>query len=143
MEKDIRWLQRLANFDRAIAKLRKAVDPLQMPDKDRTHFSDLEKEGLIKRFEYSYELAWNVMKDYLEFQGNTDIKDPRDAIRTAFKVKLIEDGEIWMDMIRSSQQTGHTYNQAVAEDIFTKIVAVYFHEFLDFQTRMRNISKTL
>ena len=143
MEKDIRWLQRLANFDRAIAKLKEAVDPLQMPDEDKAHFSDLEKEGLIKRFEYSYELAWNVMKDYLEFQGNTDIKGPRDAIRAAFKVNLIEDGEIWMDMIRSRQLTAHTYNQAVAEDIFTKIIAVYYHEFLHFQTRMKNISEAI
>lgn len=128
---DIRWEQRFANFNKALAKLASAVK-----DQEPESLSELEKEGLIQRFEYTHELAWNVMKDYLAYQGNTMIGGSRDATREAFKINLIEDGETWMDMIKSRNQTTHTYNEETAEDIFQKIIHKYFALFIAFQRKM-------
>ena len=101
-EQDIRWKQRFSNYQKAYAKLAEVV-------KNNTleQLTDLEKEGLIQRFEYTYELAWKVMKDYLEYQGITGITGSRDAIREAFQKELITNGENWMNMIKSRNQTTH------------------------------------
>ncbi|KGO92074.1 nucleotidyltransferase substrate binding protein [Flavobacterium subsaxonicum] len=136
---DIRWEQRFTNFNKAFAKLKETVDTLD-PEADNFSdaLSDLEKEGLIQRFEYTHELAWKVMKDYIEYQGSTDIGGSRDATREAFKMGLIDNGETWMDMIKSRNLTTHTYNEATAEDIFTKIVNDYFKLFTAFQSKMEH-----
>jgi nucleotidyltransferase substrate binding protein (TIGR01987 family) len=96
----------------------------------------LEKEGLIQRFEYTYELAWKVMKDYLEYQGITGITGSRDAIREAFQKELINDGENWMNMIKSRNQTIHLYNEATANEIATNIIDIYFELFKSFNSKM-------
>ena len=134
---DIRWEQRFANFNRAFAKLQETVDSLN-PNEDgfEDTLSELEKERLIQRFEYTHELAWNVMKDYIEYQGATDVGGSRDATRSAFKIGLIADGEQWMDMIKSRNLTTHTYNEETADTIFTKIVTDYFGLFKAFQIKM-------
>jgi len=80
--------------------------------------SDLEKAGVIQRFEYSLMLAWNTLKDFLKYQGTTDsILGSRDAPRSAFAAGLIEDGAIWMEMITARNQTSHTYNEQTANMI--------------------------
>ena len=111
-EQDIRWKQRFSNYQKAYAKLAEVV-------KNNTleQLTDLEKEGLIQRFEYTYELAWKVMKDYLEYQGITGITGSRDAIREAFQKELITNGENWMNMIKSRNQTTHLYNEATAQEL--------------------------
>jgi nucleotidyltransferase substrate binding protein (TIGR01987 family) len=98
--------------------------------------NDIIKEGLIKCFEYTYELAWNVMKDYAEYQGNPSVGGSRDATREAFLLKLIDNGEVWMDMIRSRNQTSHTYNDDTADEIYKKILFSYYPSFLDFRNTM-------
>lgn len=103
--------------------------------------SDLEKDGLIQRFEYTHELAWKVMKDYLKYQGTVDLGGSRDAIREAFKINLVEDGESWMDMIKSRNLTAHTYNDSVASEIFLKIVINYYPLFKSFQIQMEGLRK--
>lgn len=80
------------------------------------------KEGLIQRFEYTHELAWNVMKDYAEYQGNNSVGGSRDATREALQLKIIEYGEVWMDMIQSRNKTTHTYNESTANEIYGKII---------------------
>src|SRR5690606_3325991 len=97
---------------------------------------DIIKEGLIQRFEYTHELAWNVMKDFLANAGNTGIYGSKDATREAFAAELIHDGDIWMDMIRSRNKTLHTYNEETADDIFIKILQHYHPEFLLFRDKM-------
>lgn len=131
---DIRWEQRFANYNRALSKLTDAVKNTAL-----AQFSDLEKEGIIQRFEYTHELAWNVMKDYLEYQGNSSIGGSRDATREAFKINLLKDGEAWMDMIKSRNQTTHTYNEETAEEIFEKIVSNYYSFFVSFQQKMESL----
>lgn len=133
-EQDIRWEQRLRNYIRALSQLHKAVDLAKSRE-----LSDLEEQGLIQSFEYTHELAWNVMKDFFEYQGNTEIKGSRDAIREAFSKGLIADGETWMKTINSRKLTVHTYNEEVAEEISNEIINTYFDLFIQFQTKMEEI----
>src|ERR1700761_4630410 len=106
---DIRWEQRFANYRKALTQLTKFID--------KGDLTDLEEQGIIKAFEYTYELAWNTLKDYLEYQGILDITGSRDALREAFKANLITDGDTWMEMIKSRDLTAHTYNEDTADEI--------------------------
>ena len=131
-DQDVRWVQRLANFKRARSRLTSAVELAGMRD-----LSDLEKQGMIQAFEFVFELAWNVMKDYFLYQGNPTITGSRDAIRTAFKHGLLEDGDGWMEMIKSRNQSAHTYNESVANDITGKILHSYHGLFAQFEVEMQ------
>ena len=133
---DIRWHQRLANFIKALAQLEKGVALMR-----ERELSDLEQQGLIKAFEFTHELAWNVMKDFFEHQGNMTIKGSRDAIREAFKRDLISDGETWMQTITSRQKTVHTYNEDSVGEIACEIADDYlpiFQAFRETMTILRN-----
>lgn len=136
MEPDIRWKQRLENYSKALRQLESAVTLSRERD-----LSDLEEQGLIQAFEFSHELAWNVMKDYFLFQGNSNITGSRDASREAFQVGLVSDGDGWMEMLKSRNQTSHTYNEDIASDIANKIKNRYFDLFLDFEQKMKSIKE--
>lgn len=132
MGDDIRWLQRFEHYLKAFALLDEAVTLSR-----QRSLSDLEQQGLIQRFEFTHELAWNVLKDYLEFQGYTGITGSRDAVRLAFERGLIGHGELWMEMIKSRNQSSHTYNEEVAEEIAGRIVHAYHNVLRDFADRMK------
>lgn len=146
MENDIRWQQRFSNFVKALTKLEQAVsyiknDLIKTEELNQNSIIVLDemiKEGLIQRFEYTHELAWNVMKDYAEYQGNSTVGGSRDATREAFQLKLISDGHIWMDMIVSRNKTSHTYNEEIADEIYFKILDNYFPAILEFNKNMEN-----
>jgi len=143
---DIRWEQRFSNFNKALSKLEESVeyikhnfldDENELESENLGHVVDeLIKEGLIQRFEYTHELAWNVMKDYAYFQGNSTVGGSRDATREAFKLQIIDDADIWMDMIQSRNKTSHTYNEETANEIFSKIINDYFSLFVNFRNVM-------
>lgn len=130
-EKDIRWIQRYDNYKKALNSLSSAVEI----SKDRP-LSDLEEQGLIQAFEYTFELAWNVMKDFFEYQAEEGIRGSRDAIRLAFNRGLIAEGHIWMDMIESRIKSSHTYNEGVAHEITEKVLSNYHKCFIDFKNTM-------
>ncbi len=146
MEEDIRWEQRYSNFVKALHKLSQAVEYIKHNFRDENKpidtsdtgyvLDEMIKEGLIQRFEYTHELAWNVMKDYASFQGNTNVGGSRDATREAFQLKIVSDGKIWMDMIGSRNKTSHTYNEETADEIYSKIMNEYYPAFLEFQMNM-------
>jgi nucleotidyltransferase substrate binding protein (TIGR01987 family) len=92
-------------------------------------YTELEREGLIQRFEYTFELARNTIKDFLQEQGFTDITGSRDAVRKAFQVGLLVDGEGWMKMIDDRIMTSHTYNEDTAEEIAGAVKEKYFNMF--------------
>ena len=119
--KDIRWVQRFDNFKRAFARLTEAV----VLAKQRK-LSELEEQGLIQAFEFTHEMAWNVLKDYLEEQRFRDVIGSKGATREAFKNGLIEDGETWMEMIKARNLTSHTYNQDVADGIVRDTLAKFY-----------------
>lgn len=131
---DIRWQQRLRNYEKALLQLVSAVTLSR-----QRSLSELEKLGLIQAFEFTHELAWNVMKDYFLYQGNTNITRSRDAIRESYSQGLITDGEGWMEMIMSRNQTSHTYNLEVANEIVGKIIRQYCELFNHFLQRMQSL----
>lgn len=133
---DIRWHQRLEHLQKALSQLKEAV----LLSENRP-LANIETQGLIKAFEFTYELAWNVMKDYFEDQANISITGSRDAIREAFQRGLIVDGDDWMEMIKSRNQTSYTYNQNTAEEISRKIVSLYCDLFEKFTKRMSELKK--
>jgi len=132
MEKDIRWKQRFQNYSDALNHLRFAV-------KEITNPSDLEKEGTIQRFEFTHELAWKLMKDYLEYEGISGIRGSRSATREAFNKGLITQGEVWMDMIESRNKTVHTYINDILEKEYHLIVTSYYPLLEEFKTEMKEL----
>ena len=131
----LRWEQRFSNFTKVCRKLTEAVTYTR--DQSQ-HSNDLFRDGIIHRFEYTHELAWNVMKDYARYQGIDHVGGSRDATREAFQLGLIKEGEIWMDMIISSNKTTHTYEEDTANEIYNKIIADYHAEFLAFEEMMKS-----
>ena len=134
--KDIRWIQRFNNFNKAFSQFKEAVEL-----REERELSKLEEQGLIQAFEYTHELAWNTLKDFLEGRGAPKIYGSRDATKEAFKAGLIENGEIWMDMIISRNRTTHTYNEKAITKIVSILTGVYFDEFLDFRARMEVLKR--
>jgi len=130
---DIRWLQRFENYRKAVGQLTRFIE--------KGELNEFEEQGLIQSFEYTYELAWNTLKDLFEQQGESNILGSRDAFRLAFKRGLIENGEIWMDMIKSRGLTSHTYNETLAAAIVSSIRSAYFKEFVQLQLRLETLSQ--
>ncbi len=119
--KDIRWIQRFQNFDRAFLLLRSALE-----ERGLEQMSELEKEGLIQRFEYSYELAWKTMKDYLEEQGTIiNPVTPRNVIKEAFSAQIIADGQVWVDMMLHRNLLDHTYDFSKFQEVLDAVVKRY------------------
>jgi nucleotidyltransferase substrate binding protein (TIGR01987 family) len=137
MELDIRWRQRFSNYKKALNKLREAVEYItENKCASETILEEIVNEGLVQRFEYTHELAWNLMKDYAEYQGNNSIGGSRDATREALNIKLIEDGTVWMDMIRSRNETSHTYNEETVNAVVKKIMVEYLPVMLKLSSSM-------
>ena len=134
--KDIRWIQRFNNFNKVFAQFKEAVAL-----SEQRKLSNLEEQGLVQSFEYTHELAWNTLKDFLESRGVTNIYGSRDATREAFKIGLIENGETWMEMIDSRNQTTHTYNQETVAEIVSAVTHSYFAQFEELQTRMKKLKE--
>ncbi len=124
MKEDIRWKQRFDNFQKVFLKLEEAVLLSQ-----KRSLSKLENQGLIQGFEYTHELAWNMIKDYLEEQGIFGLIGSKSTIREAFKLGILKEGEIWMNMIQSRNQTSHTYNTTLADQVVSDILHKYYYQF--------------
>jgi len=106
---------------------------------DKGILSALEEQGLIKSFEYTYELAWNTLKDFYEAQGESGLQGSKDVIRLAFKRGLIAEGKIWMDMVQSRVQTSHTYNELTARNVIEAIKTKYFAAFLKLRQTLEGL----
>ncbi len=135
IESDIRWRQRLENFSRALAQLNEAVD-LQVA----RELSNIEKQGFIKAFEFTHELAWNVMKDFAVYQGSTQMLGSRDATRDAFKKGLITNGEVWMEMIVTRNKAVHTYSTEIVNSVIKLTLSTYVDEFNAFEAIMLKVA---
>lgn len=127
-ESDIRWQQRFENFEKALIQLSAGLE-IENP-------SDLEREGIIQRFEYTFDLAWKTLKDFFEYQGYQDLTGSRDTFREAFKQGIISDGEIWMEMIESRNLTSHVYDEATAKEIFETVKEKYFPLYIKLKDRL-------
>jgi len=130
MAEDIRWKQRFDNFLKALQTLSDAAGLAS-----ERELTKLEEQGVIQSFEFTHELAWNVLKDYLEYQGVRGIVGSRGAVREAFRNALIEDGETWMTMIRDRNLSPHTYDQNTAREIVERILRAHHPAFLKMASR--------
>lgn len=128
---DVRWLQRLSNYRKALRQLTEVVELAAARP-----LSNIERQGLIKAFEFTYELAWNVMKDYFDYQGNVLITGSRDAIREAFQRSLVVEGDEWMNMVGDRNRTAHSYNEDVAREIAERVIGIYYPLFQNFEVQM-------
>ncbi|PCJ83772.1 MAG: nucleotidyltransferase [Flavobacteriales bacterium] len=127
-EQDIRWQQRFSNYNKALKQLEKFVEKEQL--------NELEEQGLIKAFEYNYELAWKTLQDLLREKGYEDIAGPKPVIRQSFQDGYITDGEGWMKMVQSRNLTSHTYNQETADEIAENIIGTYVGLFIALRQRL-------
>ena len=130
---DIRWKQRFEHFSNAFKQLKNAKQLSTTRD-----FTELELQGVIQAFEVSQELSWKVMKDFLEEQEKTDLFGSKNAVKEAFNVGLIANGEVWFDMIKSRNLTSHIYDHSEIVAILDVILNVYFAAFIDFEDKMKS-----
>lgn len=117
MTQDIRWKQRFSNFKKATIQLTEFIE--------KGDLNKFELQGLIQCFEYTFELAWKTMKDYLEFEGY-EVKSPRSTIQTAFQTQLITEGHIWIDALEKRNLMAHTYDEEVANQAEELIKINYY-----------------
>ena len=123
--KDKRWQQRFQNFDKAFVLLSSAFEGRLLKE-----LSDLEQEGVIQRFEYSYELAWKTMKDYLEEDGIVITRvTPRNVIKEAFAAGIIDDGQVWIDMMLHRNLLAHTYDFSKFKEVLEAVENYYLAAF--------------
>lgn len=126
---DIRWQQRFDNFQRALNLLLAAFS-----SKPLDQLNDLEKEGVIQRFEYTFELGWKTIKDYLVYSGiQFSVISPRDVLREAFQARVIADGTVWIAMLDDRNLLSHTYDQAIFERVLGTIHNEYLGPLQDLQ----------
>ncbi|HKJ78817.1 MAG TPA: nucleotidyltransferase substrate binding protein [Prolixibacteraceae bacterium] len=125
--KDIRWLQRFVNFNKAFAQLERFVS--------KEDLNEMEEQGLIKAFEYTYELGWKTLQDLLKEKGYSDIIGPRPVIEQSFQDGLIIDGKEWMQMHKSRNLTSHTYDEDTADEIVEQIREKYYYLLKDLKYR--------
>ena len=128
---DIRWKQRFQNFENAYSQFKESID--EFGDTKES----LIKEGIIQRFEFTHELAWKVMKDFLNYEGIQDIIGSRSATREAFNKELITNGIEWMNMLNTRNLTVHTYQNSILESEFEKIKTNYYPLFEEFYNKMK------
>ena len=120
MAQEVRWQYRFRNFARAFSLLSEALEG-EVED-----LNDLEREGVIRRFEHTFELSWNTLKDRLEYDGVImQSFTPRNVIRTAVATGLVSDGQTWMNMLEDRRNTSHRYDSALLESVISNIQSNY------------------
>ena len=117
--KEIRWKQRFENFDKSYKLLKKYSN--------QEITTELERAGIIQFFEMTFELAWKVLKDYLESEGYI-VKSPRETVKQAFQIGLIDNGHIWIDALSNRNLTTHTYDEELATKMTSEILNAYLPE---------------
>ncbi len=133
---NLRWEQRFVSYQKAFTKLEQ--DLLLANTRELTL---LEKQGIIHGFEFTFELAWKLLKDYLEYQGFNNILGPRDSIKEAFNLGIIQNGNIWLEALQARNLTSHVYDEEISEKVFIEIKSKYiliFSELFNKFTKIKN-----
>jgi len=134
VSEDVRWKQRFSNYCKALARLSEAVSL-----SEERPLTELEEQGLIQGFEYTHELAWKVLKDFMEDQSPTPIYGSKDAVRYSFRAGLLDHGDDWMKMIESRNETSHTYDDETKDKVVKAILESYYPEFLALKERLSTL----
>jgi nucleotidyltransferase substrate binding protein (TIGR01987 family) len=114
--------QKLGNYKKALARLEEALAEKE-PDQ-------YVYDAVIKRFEFTYELAWKLLKAFIEYKGGEDVRFPRDIFKEAYAKGLLENGEVWLSMLQDRNLSSHTYSQERAMEIYNRVKDIYFEEFI-------------
>lgn len=138
MEQDVRWIQRLSNYSKALCRLNEAAIIVDQHQEYGETVNRLLKEGLIQRFEFTHELSWNMIKDYAEYQGNTEIRGSRDAFRWGLQNGIIDD-KAWMKSIEDRNLMSHDYNSETADSVVVKIIKTYLPLFNRLEQQMLSL----
>lgn len=131
MSKKIRWQQRFENLEQAFLKLKEGVI--------KTEYTELERAGLIQYFEFTFELSWKTMKDFLESEGFA-VTSPRDTLKQAFQSGYIKEGKKWMEALEDRNLTTHTYDEKSSRKIETLIKTKYFSMIEELYERLKQES---
>ena len=131
MDEDVRWRQRFDNFRKSLALLETAIK-VDRPDQ-------LQRAGIVKYFEMTFELSWKLMKDYLEDQGFLNIRSPREAVKKTFEIGIISDGSQWLQGLEDRNLTAHTYNEETALQVDTMIRETYYILFKKLQAEFSKL----
>lgn len=132
MNQDIRWIQRYSNYKKALTKLSNFLE--------KEDLNEMEEQGLIQSFEYTFELAWKTLQDLLEEEsGYAEIRGPRPSIKQAFSDGYISEGEKWMEMLKDRNRTVHTYDEKIARAIIHSIRNEYIGLFLQLDKKLQEI----
>jgi nucleotidyltransferase substrate binding protein (TIGR01987 family) len=130
----VRWKQRFENFKNARKQFIVGLELSRLRG-----LSSLEKQGLIQAFEFTQEMSWKVLQDYLKHQGIKDVVGSRDAFRLAYQNQLVSNGELWLDTILTRNQTSHLYDESILDEVFEKVVNQYPILFEQLEARMNEL----
>ena len=132
-------LEKLENkfksFQTALERLREAIN-IYKKDKHPVLL-----DGTIQRFEFTVELAWKLLKEYLESEKFGEFNSPKSVVKEAFKIGLLEDGEIWLDMLDDRNLTSHTYDEEIAKEIYRNIITKYEEQFIKLENKIKEVIK--
>jgi len=123
-----RLKDKFSSYASAVQRLQEALE--------RDTEDDIVMDGVIQRFEFTYELAWKLLKAYLAYNGIAEVRTPREAFREAFAAGVLLNGQIWLEMIDDRNLTSHTYDEGEARKIFNKVKGIYFRELLDLKIKL-------
>jgi nucleotidyltransferase substrate binding protein (TIGR01987 family) len=133
MKEDTRWIQRYNNYNKALAQLERFLEKREL--------NEMEEQGLIQAFEYTFELAWKTLQDFLEeISGYPGIRGPHPSITHAFNDGLISNGEKWMEMLKDRNRTVHTYDENIAREISQAVRNEYINLFTELNQNIRRWS---
>jgi nucleotidyltransferase substrate binding protein (TIGR01987 family) len=134
---DSRWKHRLNSYNKALSQLEEACGLA-----GTRPLSRLEEQGLIQTFEFTHELAWKTLKDFLESRGAGNLFGSRDTTREAFRHGLLNDGEAWMEMVVCRNLTSHTYDEGTASRVAERILGSFCREFTLLRETMRSLAES-
>ena len=136
LDSNPRWQYRFQNYSRAFRLLKEAVEMME-----KRELSHLEKEGVFRRFKYAIEPSWKVMRDYLESENVVlEQVTPKAVIRKAFEAKLVDNGELWMEMLDARNSITHKYELEEFEKLMEDLQFNYFDEFSKLYRKFNEIS---
>ncbi len=127
---EIRWVQRFSNYKKAFSQLEYII---QKPS-----LNEIEEQGLIKAFEYTYELGWKVLQDLLKERGYVDVNGPIPVIQQSFQDGYVTNERAWMEMLKNRNLTTHTYDELTAKDVVEEIRNTYYQLFVELKNRLEN-----
>lgn len=136
MEKrQLRWIERLDTFKNAIARMAEVIKLSK-----QRKLNQFECDSLIKRFEFTFEMAWKLMMSYEKDNGFAELHGSKDTVRTAYSMSLIDNGEAWLEMVDDRNKTSHLYDEEMASDVIDEIIHTYYPLFIELQNKMNEIA---